>query len=717
MTKAGKLVKDMLKAKKESVMGKLGDSPYEDPMEPWSAKYNQPVKEEVLNEDGLLMKYIRSLGFNPEFMSFSQRSSYARSNAFKTYKTSHTFDVKKQNLKQEETVEEGKHDNRDSYQRDYDSSRTGFSRPAKHRDSERHDLDAPKPPRDRQRYPRPPVDLSNLFKSVQKKEETEQSDDLLDEAGNGFLMSFIKAKGLSPLSMDGNQKAAYSRSSEFKLFKKRHMKETSGMGERGDDWNEQAVKAKSKKSDPPFDGPYIKLDPVVVDKSGAKHTDNSRVRDLARKQMQKLTVKEEADAKDVVTMDIPLLIRVLEFIREDVKTDMDLHRVVENLIDLRTEGVLTMEDYDEIVDIPSKSVKEETISELKNSTLDSYIDRVATGPSRGVTQKGTLKSIKAIGGVTTALRKKFEKPLAELKKQDDNMEIDDRITREEVSPKGKKDLEYDERMKSALSREKTSVPKKPLGDYERKVAKYLKNKHGMSEGSGGNWYIRANGKILNDTKFKPVIFSSEDEARSYAMKLADKKRIPLSQIKLTKSWMDAPEQGVAEGEGNKYGSQENWDSLRKDIRSQYPYKKGTNVTVPHKGKLVNGKIVRYEAGKGGYSPTYVVDIGEYESIMVPPNKVRRDATESLGTTGAMTNGEMGEGKRNLKCVCKTHGTLQCPVHTPKDIDVLEGAKVDRMVKHVAKSEKKLGHSKKEAENIAWATANKRGMLDNKNKKA
>ncbi len=48
--------------------------------------------------------------------------------------------------------------------------------------------------------------------------------------------------------------------------------------------------------------------------------------------------------------------------------------------------------------------------------------------------------------------------------------------------------------------------------------------------------------------------------------------------------------------------------------------------------------------------------------------------------------------------------------------VAEGAKVDRMVKHVAQSEKKLGHSKKEAENIAWATANKRGMLNNKNKK-
>jgi hypothetical protein len=39
-----------------------------------------------------------------------------------------------------------------------------------------------------------------------------------------------------------------------------------------------------------------------------------------------------------------------------------------------------------------------------------------------------------------------------------------------------------------------------------------------------------------------------------------------------------------------------------------------------------------------------------------------------------------------------------------------------MVKHIEKSEKKLGKSKGEAEDIAWATANKRGMLDNKNKK-
>lgn len=527
MSKAGKLIKDMLKAKKESVMGKLGDSPYEDPMEPWSAKYAQPVKEEaeqvdegdrqtlakkltnkmysidkglgklakdqnrtdistnlsgaksdmrkavrkatdsdvkkLLNKedveqldesDPLLFKYIRSLGYNPEQMDFASRSKYARSNAFKNYKISHMNDQLRN-----EDVEE------------------------------------------------------------------------LDEAGTGLLMSFIKAKGLNPLSMDGNQKKSYSRSSEFRLFKNRHVKEISGMGERGDDWNEE-----------------------------------------------KKSVKEEADVKDTVSMDIPLLIRVLEFIREDVKTDVELHKVVERLIDMRHDVPLTMEHYDSITgklkeskdageydyegsmaktllqticrnaediknmleddeNLPEwvqskitkaedyittsldylKSTKEldeevldelskgtlhsymsaghkkfptaspakqakldkgikkaykkmyppvksepekkvdmsspgayyksagsgryvgdsvevegEPLQELKTSTLKSYVDKVSTGPSRGVTPKGTLKSIKAIGGVTKAIRKQAEKPLAELKKQDDNMEIDDRLTREDL---------------------------------------------------------------------------------------------------------------------------------------------------------------------------------------------------------------------------------------------------------------------------------------------
>jgi hypothetical protein len=54
--------------------------------------------------------------------------------------------------------------------------------------------------------------------------------------------------------------------------------------------------------------------------------------------------------QDVVKLDIPLLIRLLEYSREDAKTDMDLHNVTEMLIKLSTTGnVLTMDNYDQIV--------------------------------------------------------------------------------------------------------------------------------------------------------------------------------------------------------------------------------------------------------------------------------------------------------------------------------------------------------------------------------
>ena len=54
------------------------------------------------------------------------------------------------------------------------------------------------------------------------------------------------------------------------------------------------------------------------------------------------------DKIDTVTMDVPLLIRVFELVREDVKTDMDLHNLVERLIALKEKGVLTMDDYETI---------------------------------------------------------------------------------------------------------------------------------------------------------------------------------------------------------------------------------------------------------------------------------------------------------------------------------------------------------------------------------
>lgn len=61
------------------------------------------------------------------------------------------------------------------------------------------------------------------------------------------------------------------------------------------------------------------------------------------------TVKEGTDGIDTVSVDVPLLIRLLEYAREDAQTDMDLHHVAERMIELSQEDrTLTMDDYQTI---------------------------------------------------------------------------------------------------------------------------------------------------------------------------------------------------------------------------------------------------------------------------------------------------------------------------------------------------------------------------------
>lgn len=56
------------------------------------------------------------------------------------------------------------------------------------------------------------------------------------------------------------------------------------------------------------------------------------------------------DKIDVITFDIPLFIRLLEYAKEDAKTDMDLHKVTQRAIELsKKEKVLNMQNYDTLV--------------------------------------------------------------------------------------------------------------------------------------------------------------------------------------------------------------------------------------------------------------------------------------------------------------------------------------------------------------------------------
>ena len=62
---------------------------------------------------------------------------------------------------------------------------------------------------------------------------------------------------------------------------------------------------------------------------------------------------------DKITVDVPLFIRLLEYAREDAKTDMDLHNVAENIIKLSENGkTLTMAQYDDIVRNPQQELQE-----------------------------------------------------------------------------------------------------------------------------------------------------------------------------------------------------------------------------------------------------------------------------------------------------------------------------------------------------------------------
>jgi hypothetical protein len=57
---------------------------------------------------------------------------------------------------------------------------------------------------------------------------------------------------------------------------------------------------------------------------------------------------------DIIRLDVPLFIRLLELAREDVKQDADLHDVAEAVIRLSQQGPVTMAAYDQIVSFMQK---------------------------------------------------------------------------------------------------------------------------------------------------------------------------------------------------------------------------------------------------------------------------------------------------------------------------------------------------------------------------
>jgi hypothetical protein len=192
--------------------------------------------------------------------------------------------------------------------------------------------------------------LENVSKS--KKEILEEGDDTLETIIGDLDGGYIKSK-------DGGFEVRYKYFEEMPSSILKKLKSS------GFDWKEintdseeggvvyQITKkqiSEGKKSDMDGDGDIDSKDYLLK-------------RDAAIKKSKAKSMKEEFNPADKITMDVPLFIRMMEYAREDAKTDMDLHNVAEKAIALSSSGkTLSMSNYSTIVG------ETEPINEYQKST-------------------------------------------------------------------------------------------------------------------------------------------------------------------------------------------------------------------------------------------------------------------------------------------------------------------------------------------------------------
>jgi hypothetical protein len=87
-----------------------------------------------------------------------------------------------------------------------------------------------------------------------------------------------------------------------------------------------------------------------IDTETKKVVESRSLEDILEAQLEATVRKLEAptDPQDHVSLDVPLLIRLFELMREGVKSDVELHQVVERILSMKAMGVLTMSNYEDI---------------------------------------------------------------------------------------------------------------------------------------------------------------------------------------------------------------------------------------------------------------------------------------------------------------------------------------------------------------------------------
>jgi len=107
---------------------------------------------------------------------------------------------------------------------------------------------------------------------------------------------------------------------------------------------------------------------------------------LAQLEYKANKIGESLDKQDHVSLDVPLLIRVFELVREGAKTDVDVHNITERLLSIKDKGVLTMSDYEHIAGNITKGM-------VPDKHDDSHQQPALKG------EEMDLNSIKALAGI------------------------------------------------------------------------------------------------------------------------------------------------------------------------------------------------------------------------------------------------------------------------------------------------------------------------------
>ena len=67
---------------------------------------------------------------------------------------------------------------------------------------------------------------------------------------------------------------------------------------------------------------------------------------------------------DIIKLDVPLFIRLLDLAREDIEHDADIHDLAQRVIELSKEQPVTMANYDDIVGFMKQQGDNESVGEL-----------------------------------------------------------------------------------------------------------------------------------------------------------------------------------------------------------------------------------------------------------------------------------------------------------------------------------------------------------------